>query len=289
MRTFLKISLIFVGILCVPLLLFSIFYNTPTVQDILKSSPLFSRSQLTQKTDNVDAYGYPIFTLSFKNGDGLTVDVPSDKVLYGFDYTNGEYTTTFYNSFATYVLYFKFDTENSNKTPYSSDSSSCFLRTVSTKSGLSAEDLVLNYFDSGTSSGRSYAHFYYCYKIVQTSGIYGNSTVDFSSAEWYRIAGIRPYLTSKKDIPNVSIALRPFPYFRTCLSDDFLNNILPNPVPDNPILFLYTVGQQLVGASTFFTDVLTFNIGGVSLFTILFGGGFLVYVGWVIVKWLIPT
>lgn len=289
MKTFAKISLIFIGILCVPLLLFSIFYNTPTVQNILKSSPLFSHFQSTQKADKIDAYGYPIFTLSFKNGDNLTVDVSSDKVLYGFQYINGEYTTTFYNSFGTYVLYFKFDKENSNQTAYSSESSSCFLRTVSSKSNISVDDLALNYFDTGTSSGRFYAHFYYCYKIVQTAGIYGNSTVEFSSNEWYRIAGVRPYVVSKKNIPNVSTALAPFPYFRSCLSDDFLNNILPNPVPDNPIMFLYTVGQQLVGASTFFTDVLTFNIGGVSLFTILFGGGFLVYVGWVVVKWLIPT
>lgn len=289
MKTFLKVSLIFVAILCVPLILFSVFYHTPAVQNILKSSPLFSHSQLTQKSDTVDKYGYPVFTISFKNGDGLTVDVLSSEVLYGWTYENGEFIATYSKPLASYRFYFKFDQENSNQTPFDSQTVSCLYRTVSSLSGISAQDLALNYFSAGTSSGRAYAHFYYCYKVVQYGGIYGNPTVEFSSAEWYRLAGVRPYVTPEKDIPNVSSALIPFPYFRECLSDDFLNNILPNPVPDNPILFLYTVGKQLVDGSTFFMDVLTFNIGGVSLFTIVFGGGFLVYVGWVIVKWFIPT
>lgn len=289
MKTFLKVSLIFIGILCVPLILFSVFYHTPAVQNIIKSSPLFSHYQSTQKTDTVDKYGYPVFTISFKNGDGLTVDVLSSNILYGWTYEHGEYVAYYSKPLASYRFFFKYDKENSNQTPFNSETSSCFLRTLSSLSGLTAQDLSLNYFSDSISSGRAYAHFYYCYKVVQYAGIYGNSTVEFSSAEWYRLAGVRPYVESEKDIPNVSTALVPFPYFRSCLPDDFLSNILPNSVPDNPILFLYTVGKQLVGGSTFFMDVLTFNIGGVSLFTVIFGGGFLVYVGWVIVKWFIPT
>lgn len=55
------------------------------------------------------------------------------------------------------------------------------------------------------------------------------------------------------------------------------------------VIWLYNVGSALFSSADLVNDVLAFNIGGTNLITLLFTGGFLVYMGWVVVKWLIPT
>lgn len=54
------------------------------------------------------------------------------------------------------------------------------------------------------------------------------------------------------------------------------------------IYWLYNLGSSLVSSSSFVGSLLNFKIGNYNLLGLLFGGGFIVYVGWVIVKWVIP-
>lgn len=55
-----------------------------------------------------------------------------------------------------------------------------------------------------------------------------------------------------------------------------------------PLNFLYDFGTKVVSSSETVYDVLNYQIGGYSLLSLLFGSGFLVFLGWVVVKWVIP-
>lgn len=55
------------------------------------------------------------------------------------------------------------------------------------------------------------------------------------------------------------------------------------------VIWLYNVGSALFSSADLVNDVLAFNIGGTNLITLLFTGGFLIYMGWAVVKWLLPT
>ena len=76
------------------------------------------------------------------------------------------------------------------------------------------------------------------------------------------------------------------------LPDDFPIGNNPTPSPpslDNGILlWLYSIGDLLLSANNVLNDILSFSVGGVNVFYILFGSGFLIYIGWTIVKWFIP-
>lgn len=54
------------------------------------------------------------------------------------------------------------------------------------------------------------------------------------------------------------------------------------------IYWLYDLGKTLVTTNLLF-NLLNINIGGTNLVTLLFGGGFILYVSWVVVKWIIPS
>ena len=58
---------------------------------------------------------------------------------------------------------------------------------------------------------------------------------------------------------------------------------------DDDVFFLYKLGQLICNSGMSFKDLLGIEINGSGLFYILFFGGFTVYVGWCIVKWVIPT
>lgn len=55
------------------------------------------------------------------------------------------------------------------------------------------------------------------------------------------------------------------------------------------IYWLYNLGSSLVNSSSFIGSLLNFKIGNYNLLGLLFGSGFMIYVGWVVVKWIIPT
>lgn len=57
--------------------------------------------------------------------------------------------------------------------------------------------------------------------------------------------------------------------------------------PDGPLNFLYSFGVYLSKASNVVNDVLNFNVGDYSFLYVLCGSGFLVYCGWVVIKWLV--
>lgn len=53
--------------------------------------------------------------------------------------------------------------------------------------------------------------------------------------------------------------------------------------------WLVNFGQYLVEASSTFFDLLNIKIGQYTLFDIIFGSGFLIVCGWILIKWIIPT
>lgn len=55
------------------------------------------------------------------------------------------------------------------------------------------------------------------------------------------------------------------------------------------VIWLYNVGSALFSSADIVNEILAFNIGGTNLITLLFTGGFLLYMGWTVVKWFIPT
>lgn len=52
--------------------------------------------------------------------------------------------------------------------------------------------------------------------------------------------------------------------------------------------FLVSLGQNLVSISNTLLDLVTFEVAGQPLFYYFVGGGFIIFAGWVIVKWAIP-
>lgn len=71
--------------------------------------------------------------------------------------------------------------------------------------------------------------------------------------------------------------------------DDYLGLDLAPAMPDsrNDIFFLYDLGQGIMNNSVI-SSLLNLNINGVTFFNVLFGGGFVVFATWCIVKWIIP-
>lgn len=55
------------------------------------------------------------------------------------------------------------------------------------------------------------------------------------------------------------------------------------------VVWLYNVGSALFSSADIVNEILAFNIGGTNLITLLFTGGFLLYMGWTVVKWFLPT
>lgn len=55
------------------------------------------------------------------------------------------------------------------------------------------------------------------------------------------------------------------------------------------VIWLYNVGSALFSSADVVNEILAFNIGGTNLITLLFTGGFLLYMGWTVVKWFLPT
>ncbi len=70
---------------------------------------------------------------------------------------------------------------------------------------------------------------------------------------------------------------------------DTLNLHFPPEVPDTDedIFFLYYLGQSIMN-NVIVDGLLDLNINGVTFFNLLFGGGFIVFCTWCIVKWIIP-
>lgn len=55
------------------------------------------------------------------------------------------------------------------------------------------------------------------------------------------------------------------------------------------INFLYNLGKTIVNNVSSFEDIINFDIGGHSFFSLLFTSGFLIYAAWAVTKWILPT
>lgn len=71
--------------------------------------------------------------------------------------------------------------------------------------------------------------------------------------------------------------------------DNYLGlDIAPEtPNYNDDIFFLYDLGQKIL-SNNLIEQLLNFDINGSTFFDLLFGGGFIVFVGWCIIKWVIP-
>lgn len=56
----------------------------------------------------------------------------------------------------------------------------------------------------------------------------------------------------------------------------------------SPVFFLYQFGQNIMAVSDTVYDFISYEIGGVSVLSVMFGSGFLLFAVWVIGKWVIP-
>lgn len=52
---------------------------------------------------------------------------------------------------------------------------------------------------------------------------------------------------------------------------------------------LYDLGKSTLNSIPLINEIFNFSVGGMSVFSLLLGGGFIVYMGWSIVKWFIPV
>lgn len=89
-----------------------------------------------------------------------------------------------------------------------------------------------------------------------------------------------------RDVPGNQAYIR---LTQSDLSSSWSNNLSSTfDVPSDPINFLYSFGTQLVNTSDTVFSVLSYNIGGVSFLSLLFGAGFLFLMGVLILKWVVP-
>ncbi|MBD5585737.1 MAG: hypothetical protein HDQ88_11695 [Clostridia bacterium] len=115
-------------------------------------------------------------------------------------------------------------------------------------------------------------------------------------ASWYEEFGVCYYVQTRsnyKDIdPDYSFSYANGTFMR--LPSSALTGIVGNPfnsitpIGGEGVHFLYSLGQNLVNFAVDVQDILTYDIAGTNLVTVLFGGGFMLYVAWVVVKWVIP-
>lgn len=60
------------------------------------------------------------------------------------------------------------------------------------------------------------------------------------------------------------------------------------PYASEDIYFLYDIGQLLISKLPSISEILNFRIGNQPFITLLFGGGFIIYIGWSVFKWFVP-
>lgn len=147
------------------------------------------------------------------------------------------------------------------------------------------------------------------------NALYGNSSIHFAvSSEIYEcyVGEVAPYngssfgtrqvLEISESVANLGTAsyvrysARNFfgtvqykGYFRVptqYIPDDYIPPVIGHIfVEGNDIFWLYNFGSFLCGSSEYVSNLLGIRIGSMNLITVLFGGGFLVYASFIIVKW----
>lgn len=85
-------------------------------------------------------------------------------------------------------------------------------------------------------------------------------------------------------------------YFISYLPSEFIptNYVAPSSLiapfdTSSSLSFLYTFGEFLSNTASDFEDILNLQVGSTNLWVLLFGSGFLIYAGWVIIKFVIPV
>lgn len=137
-----------------------------------------------------------------------------------------------------------------------------------------------------------YTRLIYNYSLTDISV---SSTIidNFSVNSFYSSYGTVPYYPVRLIFSNGDYFGFLVPIPDLFLPADYpLDTDIPDPVPINPddgiLSWLYNLGGLALGSSNLINQLLSIDIGGANLFYILFGGGFLLYAGWCIVKWFIP-
>lgn len=121
--------------------------------------------------------------------------------------------------------------------------------------------------------------------------IYGFSVVNyggrFLSDDERKAIGTCYYVVAPRSSPTNLV------YWRLTLSDIPDNIVDPflgggGLISGSDIFWLYSLGNFLFSNISFATNLLNFSISGYNFISLLFGAGFLIYVGWCVTKWFIP-
>lgn len=107
------------------------------------------------------------------------------------------------------------------------------------------------------------------------------------------ISGVSPVLCYYFDLAGSSAGYYPVAskeHIGCCITIPPEEFVLSIPLDfSSPLAFLYTFGEFLSENVISVGDLFTFTIGGHSFFEVLFSTGFIVYMGWTILKWVIPA
>lgn len=161
------------------------------------------------------------------------------------------------------------------------------------------EDFILSssatdpYNAKGTYLEVSFSGHNYRYAVMDVNGVF-ESFGSISSCYYYlRCVNYDGQLLTEV-LPSYSYYVE-----KTSLTWDFhrtMVNFPPDSViddidysADNQLVWFYSVGKSLISFSTTaVNNILGFSIGGTNLFSILLSGGILMYLSWVVVKFIIP-
>lgn len=121
---------------------------------------------------------------------------------------------------------------------------------------------------------------------------YGNEVAHVSKTDSVIKFGYAPYVYAhvKSHVAQITSFSPLIRVFNEYLPDGYSSTLDDlSSLGGSDIYWLYNVGSSLVGISGTINEFLNIQIGGHNLVTVLFGSGFLIYVSWVIVKWVIPV
>ena len=121
---------------------------------------------------------------------------------------------------------------------------------------------------------------------------YGNEVYKVSKTDSIINYGFGPYIRVKVK-SRVGQSVDYYAWVRVPM--DYLPDNYSSPfdsltfIGGTDIYWLYNFGSSIIGSSSVINTILNYRIGDYNLVTLLFGGGFVIYLGWVVIKWIIPV
>ena len=117
------------------------------------------------------------------------------------------------------------------------------------------------------------------------------SAIDYVGVCYYGFTGYNVDIVDGNEVPRQGVGNGT--YIRIPFDDLPVGIVAPfghgvSSINGTDIYWLYNLGDYLTYNGVSFSDLLNKDINGVSLLSLMFGVGFFIYVGWVVLKWVIP-